>query len=164
MARKVLFRDWPENDPGVLAALERMEEGRETLKREAAALGRELLTTKAASELFGLSTAGVRLAVKSENVDVAAFRIEAKGRSSARDLLWLDSCVENWGDPDQAKLSSMRENPLVMSVGNQGSYVVLDTVPLVTIVEPSGFGGGWRAHTESQGPPPPDDVEGEEPQ
>ena len=105
------------------------------LKRQAKALGFEVLTPAATCELFGKSAGTVRDTARGQRIETV-FTVQFSGRAVR--LYRLASCIDYWRTPNLNELERMRANGHVLFVSNadgQGgnSYNVLHTERLVTL-------------------------------
>ena len=113
-------------DEGTKLRLEREDERRRKAKEEARERGLEVLTPRAAVQLFGKSTEAVHKALHNNRV-CAAFDLWFTERRTP--MILLSSAIAYWGEPDAQTLDEMRENGLTLADSNV-AYNVLHPRPL----------------------------------
>lgn len=105
-----------------------MFQDEERAKEEAKKKGLELLTPRAACELFEKSPSTVRRAVADGSI-YALFTMRLIARPAS--LIDLDSAIRNWGKAENQLLDKMRTNGRVIGIGGD-TYNILSPEPLVS--------------------------------
>ena len=116
-------------DEGTKLRLEREDERRRKAKEETRDKGLEVLTPRAAVQLFGKSAEAVHKALNNNRV-WAAFELWFTERRTP--MILLSSAIAYWGEPDAQALEKMRENGLTLADDNV-VYNVLHPRPLWTL-------------------------------
>ena len=105
--------------------------------------GAELLSPLAVRELWNITGASVRKAIRAGNVEVP---LEVWLTDRPVSLIRLESACAFWGEPDEEKVAEMRENDfnLFQGVG----WKILHPMPLISIRDPEEVAQGELAETE----------------
>ena len=96
--------------------------------------GREVLSTWAVSQLYGLTTPAIKKAIAADRVGVS-LSFQPDGRKPV-DFISLSEVLEAWGEPEKGVVDAMREAGNIISVA--GAAWVLLSYPSPLVIERTG--------------------------